>query len=411
MSSVAQPKLMSHTLSEGAPESVGIATDRLERIDKVVKEYVDKKWIAGAVGFIARHGKIVYYKAHGYDDIDTQKLMQKEEICRIASQTKAITSVAAMILFEEGKFLLDDPISKYIPEFANPKVIDQFNEKDSTYTVVKAKREPTIRDLFTHTSGIGYGFIHPYAKIIYTKAGVPDLYAPGAVLADKMKILAGLPLMNQPGEKFTYGLSVDMLGYLVELWSGEPLDVYFSKHIFQPLGMKDTYFYLPKEKQGRLAAVYNETKEGKIEKIAEGAGLNPNYPNDPKGSYFSGGGGLSSTVYDYAVFLQTMLNGGEYNGKRILTRKSVEMMTMNQIGDLNMGINKFGLGFEVTTDRETARLGVSAGAFRWGGVFATNYWADPKEGIIGLFYMQVYPTTHGDVIDKFKVLTYQAITE
>jgi len=231
-------------LKEESPAAARFSEERLLRIDKMLQQGIDSGWIAGAVGFIARDGKIVYNKSFGVNDVEAKTPMKKDDIFRIASQTKAITSVAVMMLFEEGKFLLDDPISKYIPEFANPRVLDKFNEKDSTYTTIKANREVTIRDLLTHTSGIDYaGIGSKNMKAIYAKSGIPGGFGSNKmVLGDKIRALGKLPLVHQPGERFTYGLNVDVLGYLVEILSGESLDHYFHTHIFEPLGMNDTYF-------------------------------------------------------------------------------------------------------------------------------------------------------------------------
>jgi len=401
-------------LREALPESVGMSSARLGRIDDLVKEYVDKKWIAGAAVLVARDEKIVYYKGLGYDDVDKKAPMKKDAICRIASQTKAITSVAVMILYEEGKILLSDPVSKYIPEFKNPKVLDKFNPADTTYTTVPAKREITIRDLLTHTSGIGYAQIgSKESNAIYYKAGVVGgIGVNKIVLGDKMKILGGLPLLHQPGEKWTYGLNTDLLGYLVEVVSGMTLDEFFRKKIFEPLGMKDTYFYLPKEKRNRLATLYSEDSTKHIIKDGETYELNGtmyvNYPN-MDGTYYSGGGGLSSTAYDYSIFMQMLLNGGEYNGKRILSRSSIRMMTSNQIGDIDFGDDKFGLGFGIVTERGAAKTPVSPGTFSWGGMFSSSYWIDPKEKIIAQFFLQQFPNSHSDIHEKFKALVYQAI--
>jgi len=401
-------------LREALPESVGMSSARLGRIDDLVKEYVDKKWIAGAAVLVARDGKIVYYKGLGYDDVDKKAPMKKDAICRIASQTKAITSVAVMILYEEGKILLSDPVSKYIPEFKNPKVLDKFNPADTTYTTVPAKREITIRDLLTHTSGIGYAQIgSKESNAIYYKAGVVGgIGVNKIVLGDKMKILGGLPLLHQPGEKWTYGLNTDLLGYLVEVVSGMTLDEFFRKKIFEPLGMKDTYFYLPKEKRNRLATLYSEDSTKHIIKDGETYELNGtmyvNYPN-MDGTYYSGGGGLSSTAYDYSIFMQMLLNGGEYNGKRILSRSSIRMMTSNQIGDIDFGDDKFGLGFGIVTERGAPKTPVSPGTFSWGGMFSSSYWIDPKEKIIAQFFLQQFPNSHSDIHEKFKALVYQAI--
>jgi CubicO group peptidase (beta-lactamase class C family) len=313
------------------------------------------------------------------------------------------------MLFEEGKFLLDDPISKYIPEFANPSVLDKFNEKDTTYTTVKANREVTVRDLLTHTSGIDYaGIGSKNMRAIYAKSDIPGGFGSNKiVLGDKMKALGKLPLAHQPGERFTYGLNVDVLGYLVEVLSGETLDHYFLKHIFEPLGMKDTYFSIPTSKHGRLVKVTGEDKDHHL--INAPADF-VNYPLI-EGTYFSGGAGLSSTIKDYAIFLQMMLNKGEYNGKRLLARRTVELMTSNQIGDLNLGRDKFGLGFQITTTSGQAKLGISEGSFAWGGYFATTYWADPKERLVCLIFMQQSPFRHNEITDKFRALVYQSLSD
>jgi CubicO group peptidase (beta-lactamase class C family) len=403
-------------LTLSTPESAGMSSERLTRIDKVIKEYIDKKWTNGAVAMIVRNGKIVYYKGFGYDDMEAKKSMQRDGIFRIASQTKAITSVAVMILYEEGKFLLDDPISKYIPEFKNPKVLDKFNALDTTYSTIPAKREVSIRDLLTHTSGIDYAQIgSPEANAIYYKNGITaGIGLDSKILADDMKRLGGLPLMHQPGEKWTYGLNLDLLGYLVEVLSGMPLNEFFKKRIFDPLGMRDTFFYLPTEKQDRLVNLYDVDSTGALGKSPEiyyyNGSMKMDYPK-LKGTYYSGGGGLSSTIMDYAIFLQMLLNDGTYNGKRILSRNSIRMMTMNQIGDLSLGAYKFGLGFRITTEKASALLPEQEGSFSWGGAFSTTYWADPKEKIVGLIYKQLWGDKHGELADKFRVLVYQAIND
>jgi CubicO group peptidase (beta-lactamase class C family) len=399
------------TLVETNPSSAGYSIERLKRIDQTIQDYVDKKWIAGATAIIVHNGKIVYYKGIGYDDIEKKTPLKRDAIFRIASQTKAITSTAVMILYEEGKFLLDDPISKYIPEFEKPKVLDKFNETDSSYTTVPAKREITIRDLLTHTSGIDYAEIgSKNMRAIYSKAGIPSgLDAKDKTLGPEIKKLGSLPLVHQPGERWTYGLNTDVLGYLVEITSGMTLSEFFTKRIFEPLGMKDSYFYLPESKYSRLAVLNTEDSLHHLAKAAQKVNsIRLDYPNT-KGTYYSGGGGLSSTMYDYAVFMQMFLNGGEYNGKRILSRNTVRMMTMNQIGDLSLGDSKFGLGFGITTEKGSAAMPANEGSFEWGGYFGTNYWADPKEKIIALLMTQQVPNSHGDLGDKFKVLVYQAL--
>ena len=392
-----------------------LASDRVKVIDNNMQAWVDKNWISGGVGLILRDGKPVYHKAFGYANKENKVTMRTDHIFRIASQTKAITSVAVMILFEEGHFLLDEPVSKFIPGFSKPKVLDKFNEKDSSYTTLPAKREITIRDLLTHTSGIGYAQIgSKEANAIYAKNGVVGgIGVKGITLAENINRLATLPIFHQPGEKYTYGLNTDVLGYLVEVVSGMTLDQFFQKRIFEPLGMKDTYFYLPKEKQSRLVTIYSQ-KKGVQSEMDERYTINGTFYRDyPNMNFdmFSGGGGLSSTITDYAIFLQMMLNEGEYNGVRLLSRNSVRMMTQNQIGNINNGTDKFGLGFGIVTEAGSGKLPTNTGTYSWGGMFSTSYWVDPKEKIVGLFFTNIYPAEHGDVHDRFKVLMYQAIND
>ena len=396
-------------LREALPESVKISSERLNRIDTMLLQSIDQKWIAGAVGFIARDGKIIYNRSFGVSDLENKLPMQTDNIFRIASQTKAIASIGLMMLFEEGKFLLDDRVSKYIPEFANPQVLDKFNEKDTTFTTIPAKREITIRDLLTHTSGIDYaGIGSPVMKAIYSKAGITGGFGNDKVtIGDDIKILGKQPLVHQPGERFTYGLNVDVIGYLIEILSGEKLDLYLKSRIFDPLGMTDTWFYIPEEKQGRLVKVNTENTDHQVVSMSQDM---VNYPL-LKGNYFSGGAGLSSTTKDYAIFLQMLLNKGEYNGKKLLSSRTVELITSNQIGDLNLGVDKFGLGFEITTERGQAVLGISEGSFAWGGYFGTTYWADPEEKLVCLLFMQQAPLSHGEIQSKFKALVYQTLTD
>lgn len=397
------------------PESAGFSSERLKRLDAGMKSWVDKGWMNGASAIIIRNGKVVYYKSVGYNDLDSKALLAKDGIFRIASQTKAITSVAVMMLYEEGKFLLDDRVSKYIPSFEKATVLDKFNEKDSSYTTKPAAREVTIRDLLTHTSGIGYAQIgSKEANGIYAKANITaGLNVLDDKLSDAMNRLGKLPLMHNPGEKWTYGLNTDLLGRLVEIWSGMTLDEFFRNRIFVPLGMNDTYFNVPAEKAGRLVNFFLEDSLGHLKVTKDVLGSDQKYMDYPlrKKSYFSGGGGLSSTVYDYAIFLQMLLNGGTYNGQQILSRNSVRMMTMNQIGDLSLGDSeKFGLGFAIATEKTSAKFPMQVGTYTWGGAFSTTYWVDPKEKIVALLYRQMWGS-HSEINDLFRVLVYQAISD
>ncbi|WP_428667998.1 serine hydrolase domain-containing protein [Runella sp.] len=403
-------------LAAAAPESVGMYSERLNRLDGMIQSYIDKGAFPGVTAIVVRNGKIVYYKAFGKADLESNKPLEKEAIYRIASMTKAITSLAVMMLHEEGKIMLDDPISKYIPEFAKPVVLDQFNPKDSSFTTIPAKQEVSVRHLLSHMSGINYNVISSDERIkaIYAKAGILDAFTTDThKIGDNIKKLAKLPLNHQPGEKWTYGLSVDVLGYLVEVVSKMPLDQYFQKHIFEPLGMKDTYFYLPDSKKGRLVPLYSEDKEKKLVKVDKlYLTTNPNYPTEGAKTYFSGGGGLSSTAYDYAVFLQMLLNGGVYNGKRLLSRKGVELFTnANQSGTLFPDPRSyFSLGFRVTNEAGRASDLGSVGTFSWGGAFSTHYFADPKENISGVIMKQMWGTSYGGEIErKFDMMIYQAL--
>jgi CubicO group peptidase (beta-lactamase class C family) len=286
-----------------------------------------------------------------------------------------------------------------------------FNPKDSSYTTEPVKSEITIRQLLTHTSGLDYaGIGSPDFKAIYAKSGIPSGIGNNMmVLGDKMKILAKLPLKHNPGERWTYGLNDDMLGYFVEVISGMSFDQFLKKRIFEPLGMNDTYFYLPAEKHNRLVYLY----QGKDETIVKATGkiydgVDPNYPKT-QGKYFSGGAGLSSTAEDYAKFLQLFLNNGTYNGVRLLSRKTVELMLTNQLQP-NVG-GPFGLGFGLETPQNDFESPFSIGSFRWGGAFNTHYWADPKEKLIGLLFTNIYQTQYWTLGEKFKALTYQSIAD
>jgi CubicO group peptidase (beta-lactamase class C family) len=303
-------------------------------------------------------------------------------------------------------------VSKYIPEFKNPKVLVKFNETDSSYTTEPAKSEITIRQLLTHSSGISYAAIGTKEfNAIYAKAHVPSGIGPATtsdVLADKIKILGQLPLRHNPGEQWTYGLNNDVLGYLVEVLSGLSFDDFLRERIFKPLTMNDTYFFLPKEKHSRLVTLY-ENKNNKLSKPALVYDhVDPNYPKGG-GKYFSGGAGLSSTVEDYAKFLQLFLNKGEYNGVRLLGRKTVELMMTNQLHPPIT--NQVGLGFGLETPDNDGNSPFSPGSFSWGGAFSTSYWADPKEKLIGVLFTNIYNNTHGELSEKYKALVYQSIVD
>lgn len=396
-------------LTEASPESVGMSKERLARIDTICQNTVSRGEIPGVVALVARNGKIVYYKAFGMADNEKNRPLKRDDIFRIASQTKAITSTAVMMLWEQGKFNLNDPISKYIPEFKDPQVLKTFKYADTSYTTEPAKSEITIRQLITHTSGIGYGVIDgdERFKMIYKKAGVTDLFTTENIsIGESVKKLARLPLHHNPGEKFTYSEGLDVLGYFIEVISGEPFDQYLRRHLFEPLGMNDTWFYLPQEKADRLVTVQNQ-ENGKWVAYPT-TFYDPQYPVKGAKRFFSGGAGLSSTARDYATFLQMYLNGGELNGVRILSRTTVQSIMGNQTDTLFGGgkNNFYGLAFGVLTEKGQASGGQgSAGTFSWGGYFNTGYFADPKEKIIGILMKQ----TQGPVTDNTGWMCTQVI--
>lgn len=401
----------SQEISINSKQISSVDYDRLKRIDTVVNDYISKKWLTGAVTLVVKDNQLVQYKGYGYADMETKKMLQKDAVFRIMSQTKAITSTGIMILYEQGKLLLDEPIADFIPEFRNPVVIDKFNTADTTYTTVPAKREITFRDLLTHTSGLGYADIGtPTANAIYAKAAIPSgLGYFNESLLNKMKSLAKLPLMFQPGEQFQYSLGSDLLGCLIEVISGMNLEDFLRKNIFDPLGMKDTYFNLPQSKASRLAPVFTEDSLHHIIKWSHTfRRIDPDYPLMKK-SYFSGGAGLSSTAFDYAIFLQMMLNGGTYNKHKILSPRTVQLMTSGQLDFLYNGIDNFGLGFAITSAKSAARNPRSEGSFAWGGYYGTTYWADPKEHMVCLIMTQHTPNSHGDLAAKFESLVYSSL--
>jgi CubicO group peptidase (beta-lactamase class C family) len=406
-------------LPAAAPESQGLSSERLQRLDATINQWIKEDQLNGATMIILRNGKIVYHKAFGFADKQKNAVMRTDHIFRIASMTKPVISVAAMMLYEEGRFLLTDPLSKYIPEFSKPVVLDKYNAADTTFTTVPAKSEITIRDIFAHTSGIGYAQIGSgTANAIYYKNKINGgIGTPYSTLKDVITRLAKLPLFVQPGEEYYYGLNTDVLGYLIEVISGMPLDKYLQQKIFGPLGMKDTYFFLPKEKQSRLVELHTQgNNKIRIQDslISLNGTFSRDFPKTPNGTYFSGGAGLSSTAYDYSLFGQMLLNGGELNGKRILSPASIQLMTSNQIGDLLMWgdtnkTRRFGLGFGILTEYAEKTNMIPAGSYGWDGMFASHYWTDPKSKMVVVFMRNIWPTEHWDYGDRIKPLIYQAV--
>lgn len=411
--------VLAQGLPQTRPERVGLSSEKLGRIDKVIEKSIDGEKIAGAVAIVARKGKVAYLKSFGMMDMEAKKPMHVNTIFRIASMTKPITSLAVMMLYEEGHFLLNDPVSKFIPEFKGAHVLVPKSMEETTssgVTTVPAEQEITILHLLTHTSGLTYQWNQQLGEI-YNNAGITHgLIQDEGTIGGKMKILADLPLLHDPGERWEYGLSIDVLGYLVEVVSGKTLDEFFQERIFKPLGMKDTYFFISEENFSRLAAVYASNQEGGISRLPEDPVVegtliySASYPYSGPERYFSGGGGLCSTISDYLQFLQMMLNGGELDGVRLLSRKTVELMTVDHVKELNDDFG-FGLGFGITRDLgESGEIG-SVGAYSWGGFYYTTFWVDPEEEMIGILMSQLHPSGGLRLLEKFRVLAYQAIID
>ncbi len=375
------------------PEAVGVSTERLERIRPVMQGYVDAGNLPGFLTVVARHGKIVHFETIGMRDVENKKPVEPDTIFRIYSMSKPITSVAVMMLYEEGRFQLGTPVSKFIPQFKNMKV---YNEDQTE--ILDAKKEITIKHLLMHTAGLTYGWGNKPVDALYKEAKIRE---PGSTLVDMVEKLGKIPLVHEPGERWTYSVSTDVLGYLVEVVSGMPFEEFLQTRLFKPLGMVDTAFSVPLEKADRFAALYRHNRrEGLMKRVGGDAPL----AKDKLSFFPSGGGGLVSTAADYMRFSQMLLNGGELDGVRILGKKTVELMRYPHHDDW------FGLGFAVVTNKEPPNILESVGNFSWGGAAATTFWIDPQEELIGLLMTQLL-NNRFPFQQQFKVLTYQALTE
>ena len=396
------------------PEAVGLSSPRLERIATVVQQSIDSGRIAGAVTLVVRRGQTAWSRAQGMADREAGTAMRTDSLFRICSMTKPITSVAVMMLYEEGRFLLDDPVSQYLPEFKSPKVLVK-PASGEPYTI-PATREITIRDLLRHTSGLTYHW-NPDLGPRYRDANVAHGLLPyDGTIEDSVKRLAALPLLFNPGERFEYSLGVDVLGRLVEVVSGRTLDEFLRQRIFAPLGMKDTAFYPPEEKRARLATAYTYYADKGLARfpdtpITEGSFVYAaDYPYRGPRKLFAGGAGLVSSAGDYARFCQMMLDGGRVGAERLLGRKSVELMTHDQLGRISPD-QGFGLGFGVEgVKAPLSELG-SAGEYEWGGFFYTAFTIDPQEQMIVVFMAQLHPTGGLGLDRQVHALAYQAIVD
>lgn len=414
------------------PEAVGMSAQRLQRIDGLIAEHVAQRRIAGAVVLVARRGEVVHFRAYGQAAPD--RPMRTDTLFRIVSMTKPLTSTAVMLLYEQGKLLLSDPVSKYIPEFRHPKVLELQPEGSAfEYKLVPAKREITVRDLLAHTSGLLYLFptnwFHERERVLvtdlYKEAGITDGFCRSdEAIGDMVRRLARLPLYKHPGEAWEYSLSSDVLGYLVEVVSGQRFDRFMQEHLFAPLKMHDSHFFLPPDKLPRLSEVWRSdwrgslTPAGDVPIVSGELALCPADARALSGRYLAGGASVVSSTYDYYRFAQMLLNGGELDGVRLLSRKSVELMTAtNHIGDLEATFLhgpgwKFGLGFAIQQDRSHDVDSGDPGVFEWAGIYSTRFSVDPREEKITLFLSQTSPFgLHFRLWEKLLVLSGSAIVD
>lgn len=403
--------LPAQALRAGAPEEVGVSSERLGRLAPALSAYVDRGLLPGGVVLVARKGRIVLHHAFGHRDREAREPMAPDAMFRIASQTKALVSVAVLMLQEEGKLLLSDPVSRHLPAFTATSVA--VAKDGGGYEVVPARRAITLRDLLTHTAGIGYG--SGVAADRWAAAGIQGWYfahrdEPVRATVDRM---SALPMDAHPGERFVYGYATDVLGAVVEAVSGQTLDAFLRARILEPLGMRDTHFYVPREKAPRLAAVYSLPAGGTLTRAPDGAGMQAQgqYVDGPRVS-FSGGAGLVSTAGDYARFLQMLLEGGTLDGVRLLAPSSVALMTADHVGDrYGTAGQGFGLGFSVLEDLGARGTPGSEGEFGWGGAYHSTYWVDPEEELVVVYLTQVIPAAGLDDFARVRALVYQAIVE
>jgi CubicO group peptidase (beta-lactamase class C family) len=402
--------VVAQELPRARPEEVGLSSERLQRVDDVFTAYADEGRLAGAVGMVIRHGRVAWVDSWGMRDLAARDPMEADDIFRIYSMTKPVASVAVMMLYEEGLFFLDDPVGRYLPELANLQVakLSEATGPDDIPTE-RANRQVSIRDLLRHTSGLTYGtFSNTAVDQAYRAAGIGG----EATIAELVTDIGKMPLMYQPGTTWNYSLSVDVLGRLVEVLSGQTFDVFLRERIFDPLDMHDTGFYVRPSDRGRFAQIYGHGggRGGPLTlEVGETGGFTPDVTR------FSGGGGLVSTARDYARFTQMLLNGGELNGRRILSPTTIALMTTDHLHDdgasfLSDGWG-FGLGFTVKNQPALDGLPDSVGTYYWFGIAGTSFWIDPHQDLIGVFMIQIRPNRDVNFRDQFKRLVYQAVVE
>lgn len=397
-------KVEQRNLRLATPEEVGMSAERLERLTQAMQNEINEVNTPGITTMIARHGKIVHFETYGYQDIENQIPIDKNTIFRIYSMTKPVTGVALMMLYEEGKFHLSDPVSKYIPEFKGMKVVENYYDRNPK--LVDAEHEMTIREIMSHSAGFSYGiFGNTHVDSLYLDADVLNYHSS---LKEMAMSLSKIPLLYQPGKGYFYSISVDVQSYLVEVLSGISFRDFLQERIFTPLNMVDTDFWVPKEKMERFAEVYDRKKGEDLKLCKEVVGLDPNVFKAPV-TFFSGGGGLVSTTMDYMRFCQMLLNGGELDDVRILAPRTVGLMSMNQLPEGIKGPDggDFGIDFAVVKD---GRNGSSVGEYAWTGMAGTWFWIDPVEDLVFVGMRQQFGE-RPDLKKKSRQLTYQAIIE
>ena len=397
-------------LLHGVPESAAVSSDRLKRLDDAMERYVSDERLAGAVVLVSRRSRVVYHKAFGMSDIESGARMRRNAIFRIASQSKAIVSAGVLALQEQGKLLIVDPLGSHLPEFRETTVAVQDDE--GGYDVVPTKRPIQLWDLLTHTAGISYG--NGPAKDRWEDAGIQGWYFAdrSEPVGKTVARMAALPFDAHPGDRWVYGYNTDILGAVVERVSGQPLDVFLRETILDPLGMNDTHFYLPPSKADRLATVYSAS-EGGLDRAPDPGHMvgQGHYSKGPRAS-FSGGAGLVSTARDYARFLQMMLNGGTLDGRRVLSRKTVELMTTDHLHGIQYRPGQgFGLGFYVVKDVGARGVPGTVGEFGWGGAYHSTYWVDPAEDLVVVYMTQLIPAGGVDDHARLRALVYQALAD
>lgn len=400
-------------------EAAGVSKERLAQLDEYIDENIQNGVIPGGTFYIARKGHVIYDKALGKRNIETGLDQKRNDIFRLASMTKALTSVAILQLYEDGLLQLDDPVSKYIPEFKSMTVLTGYDEEIETFVTEPAKTQITIRHLLTHTSGIYYGsFTDGIYKASYEKHGIAalGLYAPDLTTIEMARKIAQAPLMHEPGTQWTYGLGMDVLGAVVEIITKKKLSLIFLTEIFYPIGMHHCHFYLPQAKYSMLTPVYTYDADGQLMLVKDEA---ENYPIFLNKGHYAGGGGVSGTATDYGKFLQALLNNGEFNGKRILKESTIELMTTDQLIDLNgkgKGMSQipglsFCLGSALITPEGAGISPHSVGTYSWSGYYNTKWWVDPQQELVFVGLTNILPFPHPEFWDKLYAILYSSLED